>query len=162
MTDRLSGAWSRLSTPWKVLGAVLTVVGAVWTAALAYAAKSAEYATDAEVSAGDVKVAADAREALSPVQSAVRQLQKFDAAIVAEREREQFAKAAERKQWIAVFKHLVSIQAADAEDNKLRKAEASKFAKTAYAAAIKAGSEPEEAAEQALDTLPPWRVGAKR
>lgn len=157
MTDRISGAWSRLSTPWKVLGAILTVVGAVWTAALAYAAKSAEYATDVEVSAGDAKVAADAREALQPVQAAVRQMQKFDAALVAEREREQSAKAQDRKERIASFKYLVSIQAADRERSTARKAEAATFARNAFMRAVQDGMDIVDAAEFALDSRPPWR-----
>jgi hypothetical protein len=146
------------SLAWKVLAGIATAAGIVWTAALAYSAKSAEYAKVDDVDAKLVVAAKAASDATAKVAGDVKELQAVDAAHAAEREREQQAKAAERAQWIAVFKHLVSLQAADLEPNAARKFAASAHARTAYTRAINEGLSPADAAELALDSNPPWRV----
>jgi len=58
---------------------------------------------------------------------------------------------------VAVFEHLVSLEAADIERDSRRKAEAAAFARTAYREAVARGAEPEDAANYARDQRPPWR-----
>jgi hypothetical protein len=154
--------WTSIPNVFKVaFGALMSIV-ALWAVAFGVGQAYAEAATKTDVRTETVKVSKAAKLAIKKVADDVRELQEVDAAHAAERQREQHAKAAELKQWKAVFKHLVSIQAADGEENKNRKADASRFAKTAYQAALNAGAEPADAAEQALDTPPPWRLSHRR
>jgi len=61
-----------------------------------------------------------------------------------------------RRSRLAVFEHLVSLQAADVEVDRRRKMEAARVARAAYREALATGAAPEDAANIALDTRMPW------
>lgn len=57
----------------------------------------------------------------------------------------------------ALFRRLVSLEAADVEPDRRKAAGAAAHARKAYDNAIMGGMQPSLAAQHALDDLPPWR-----
>ncbi len=134
----------------KGLLAACAILGAAWGAGAATA--------DAyNAAATKTFVRVEITEATANLRTDVLELQEVRRAQAADREREQLAKQADRKRWAAVFRSLVSLQAADREPDKRRKADAAAHARAVFNAAVKADDELEDAMEAALDSRPPWR-----
>lgn len=71
-----------------------------------------------------------------------------------ERKKEQTAQREER---VALFRRLVSLEAADVEPDRRKAAGAATHARKSYDVAVMGGMTPEKAAQFALDDRPPWR-----
>lgn len=155
--DSLADTLRAVPRLWKVLIGIGVVLASVGTTGAAFAIYRESLATDAEVDAAIEKHNRRGRDAdnteESPHPPYARAAKAFEAfKLHVEEERK-----AERRRDAKILEYLVSIQAADGEPNRRRKADAAAFARTAFKAAVKAGTEPEDAAEQALDSPPPWR-----
>jgi hypothetical protein len=141
----------------KVVIAVIAGVSGVGTSAVAFALWYTGMATDEEVKAEIYKHNHRPRDADNAENSAhpayAHVATKLEQHLLHEDNEDRARKRRDQK----ILEYLVSLQAADLEPDKRRKADAAAFARTAFREAIKAGTQPEDAAEQALDSRPPWR-----
>lgn len=155
--DSLSDALRAVPRLWKLLSVLAVVLGSAATSGVGFALWRDGMATDLEVDGKIERHNARPRDADDPQNSPhptyARTAQAFEAHRQAAERDQRAAKRRDQK----ILEYLVSIQAADLETNRKRKADAAAFARTAFRAAVKAGAEPEDAAEQALDSPPPWR-----
>lgn len=71
-----------------------------------------------------------------------------------EQKKEREAQLEERR---ALFRRLVSLEAADVEPDRRRAMGAASYARKSFEDAVTRGMAPEQAAQYALDDAPPWR-----
>lgn len=142
------------ATKWlaAVLVALLSVISSVGTVAAWHSSLASKSYVATVIAAHNHLPRTTAHEG-SPHPELSRAIAVLERATMAAEE----ARAASAARDVALFRRLVSLEAADLEPDRRRAAGAAAHARAAYDDAIARGMAPDVAAQRAIDDRPPWR-----